>query len=106
RDRGGRAVARGRRRLAATVDPVPTGPEHRLMPERGRSPRESPVFALAIALWAVVAAQPARGAVASTTWRLDVAPTTIAAADPTTIDVTFSNRGGTTGDEELGCARP
>jgi len=75
------------------------------MPERGRSPRAIPVFALAIALWAVVAAQPARGAVASTTWRLDVAPTTIAAADPTTIDVTFSNRGGPTGDDDLGCVR-
>ncbi len=75
------------------------------MPERGRSPRAIPGFALAIALWAVVAAQPARGAVASTTWRLDVAPTTIAAADPTTIDVTFSNRGGPTGDDDLGCVR-
>ena len=75
------------------------------MHDRGRSLRAITGAALMVGLWAVVAAPSAAVLGASPTWVLDVSPSAIEAALPTTIDVTFSNRGGPTGAEDLGCVR-
>ena len=105
RDGRGRAAARCRCRLAATVDAVPTGPDRRLMRDRGRSSRAITRVALAVSLCALAGGRTASVLGASPTWVLDATPSAIEAALPTTIDVTFSNRGGPTGGDDLGCVR-
>ena len=75
------------------------------MHDRGRSLRAITGAALMVGLSALVAGPSAAVLGASPTWVLDVSPSAIEAALPTTIDVTFSNRGGPTGAEDLGCVR-
>ena len=74
------------------------------MRHRGRWPRTITGTAIAAVLWAVAAPPPATVA-ASTTWRLEVVPTSIQAAQVTTLYATFSNLGGPSGDDDLGCVR-
>ena len=90
RDGGGCAAARCRCRLIATVDALPTGPDRRLMRDRGRSSRAITRLALAVSLCALAGGRTASVLGASPTWVLDATPSAIEAALPTTIDVTFS----------------
>src|SRR3954463_9085677 len=69
------------------------------------SRRAAAITALAVAAWTVAAWQPVPGSAASTTWTFDVTPTSIEAADETTIKATFSNLGGPSGTDDLGCVR-
>jgi hypothetical protein len=75
------------------------------MRDRGRSPRAAFGIAAAVALVAIAAWQPARGSAASSTWRFDVTPTSIGSGQVTTVKATFSNRGGPSGSDDLGCVR-
>src|SRR4051794_41969426 len=71
----------------------------------GGSRRAAAITALAVAAWTVAAWQPVPGSAASTTWTFDLTPTSIEAADETTIKATFSNLGGPSGTDDLGCVR-
>ena len=73
------------------------------MRDRGWSPRTIASVALTVGLCVLAAGRTTGVLGASSTWQLDVAPSAIEAALPTTIDVTFSNRGGPDGGEDLGC---
>ena len=53
----------------------------------------------------VLAVDPGAGRAASPTWRLTISPASVQAGDLTTIDVTFSNLGGPTGNDDLGCVK-
>lgn len=58
---------------------------------------------LAATAWLATAPVPAPGSAAGTTWTVAVSPSTIDAGKHTTMKVTFSNLGGPSGDEDLGC---